>query len=200
MLTPMRSRMRRHTRPAGYISKSRKAEAVTLGRPGSRAFSFTGEFPDMADQQPVEAAPGRRQYTARRATGSYQAIRPDEPRRMPPINRYGVHFVTALCMLAAFVVVLGSIFAARVDRRAELMELIGSREESISELTLLCEKARSAIQTKSNDMNIRKEAVRIGLVSSKGETVHYLEAPKDAVITTIQNQSVIQSIASIWGN
>lgn len=200
MLTPMRSRMRRHTRPAGYISKSLKAEAVSLGRPGSRAFSFTGEFPDVADQQPVEAAPGRRQYTAHRTTGSYQAIRQDEPRRMPPINRFGVHFVTALCMLAVFVAVLGSFVAARFDQRDDLMELISSHEAEISELTVLCEQARSAIQKKTNDMNIRKEAVRIGLVSSKGETVHYLEAPADAVITTMQNQSVIQSIASIWGN
>ncbi|MDD6051553.1 MAG: hypothetical protein PUC00_09880 [Clostridiales bacterium] len=200
MLTPMRNRMRRHTRPAGYVSKSRKAEAVAFSRPGSRAFSFTGEFPDMADQQVVETAPGRRQYTARRANGSYQAVRQDEPRRMPPINRYGVHFVTALCMLFAFVVVLGSIFVARIDQRAELMNLISSREASVSELTAQCERTRSAIQAQSNDVNIRKEAVRMGLISSKGVAVHYLEAPSDAVITTMRDQSVIQSIASIWGN
>lgn len=199
MTTSMRSRMRRHTRPAGYVSKSCQAEAMSWGRPGSRAFSFNGEFPESADQQPVEAASRRRNYMASRNTGSYQAVRPDAPQRMPAINKYGVHFMTALGMLAVVAVMLGSVFVAKLDERARMLDTISSREARISELTVLCSDTRSAIQAQSNDVNIRQEAVRIGLISSKGVKVQYLEGPKDAVIT-MKDQTAIQSIASIWGN
>ncbi len=199
MITPMCSRMRRHTRPAGYVSKSRQAEAMAWGRPGSRTFSFTGEFPEVADQQPVEAPSRRRNYTASRNTGSYQVVRPDEPRRMPAINKYGVHFMTALTLIFVAAVVLGSFFVAKLDERAKVLELIASREERIAELTLLCSETSNAIKAQSNDVNIRQEAVRMGLISSKGVAVQYLEGPKDAVIT-LKDQTAIQSIASIWGN
>lgn len=198
MTTPMHSRMRRHTRPAGYVSKSCQAEAMSMGRPGSRAFSFNGEFPEAGDQQPVEATSRRRNYMASHNTGSYQAVRNDETRRMPAINKYGVHFVTALGMLAVVAVILGGIFAAKLNERAVIMDTISSREARISELTVLCSETRSAIQAQSNDVNIRTEAVRIGLISSKGAKVQYLEGPKDAVIT-MKEQTAIQSIASIWG-
>ena len=38
----------------------------------------------------------------------------------------------------------------------------------------------------------------MGLISSKGVNVQYLEAPQDAVIT-LADRSAIQSLASIWG-
>ena len=199
MTTPKRNHMRRHTRPAGYISKSRQSEAMAWGRPGSRAFSFTGEFPEMADQQPVEATGRRRNYTASHNTGSYHAVRQDETRRMPVINKYGVHFVTALAMLAVVAVVLGSFFFAKMDERGKVLDAINGREERISELTVMCGETRNAIQSQSNDVNIRQEAVRMGLISSKGVAVQYLEGPRDAVIT-LKDQTVIQSFASIWGN
>lgn len=198
MTTPMRNRMRRHTRPADYVSKSRQAEAMSWGRPGSRSFSFTGEFPDMADQQPVEATGRRRSYTSGHNTGSYHAIRQDETRRMPAINKHGVHFVTALTMLAVACVILGSILLVQLDQRSEIMNDINSRQARISELTVACNNTRDAIAVQSNDVNIHQEAVRIGLINSRGVDVEYLEGPTDAVIT-LKDQSVIQSLASIWG-
>lgn len=199
MITPMCSRMRRHTRPAGFVSKSRQAEAMVFGRPGSRTFSFTGEFPDVADQKPVEAPSRRRNYTASHHTGSYQAVRPDEPHRMPAINKYGVHFMTALTLVFTVAVVLSGFFVARLDERDRVLESIVRREKEIEELTLACSETSNEIKTQSNDVNIRSEARRMGLTSSKGEAVQYLEAPKDAVIT-LKDQTAIQSIASIWGN
>lgn len=198
MTTPMRSRMRRHTRPADYVSKSRQAEAVFSGRPGSRSFSFTGEFPDMADQQPVEATSRRRNYTAGHNTGSYHAIRQDETRRMPAINKYGVHYLTALAMFAVVFAILGSILFTQLGQRSKVLEAIQGREERISELTVKCGDTRDAIKAQSNDVNIRQEAVRMGLISSKGVAVEYLEGPTDAVIT-LKDQTVVQSFASIWG-
>ena len=72
-------------------------------------------------------------------------------------------------------------------------------EEYIAELTTRCSETRSRIQTRFNDVNIRLQALQMGLISSRGVEVQYLEAPKDAVIT-MKDQTVIQSFASIWGS
>lgn len=198
MTTPMRSGMRRHTRPAAFVSKTRRAESMAYGRPGSRSFSFTGEFPDMADQQPVEAYNGRRNHTAARTAGSYHAVRHDDMNHMPVINKYGVHFVTALAMFAVIFVILGCIVFTQLDERSNVIASIRARQERISELTTQCADTRTKIAAQSNDVNIRQEAVRMGLISSKGVAVQYLQAPQDAVIT-LKDQTAIQSLASIWG-
>lgn len=198
MTTPMRNRMRRSTRPADYISKSRQAEAAKWGRPGGCTFSFTGEFPDMADSQPVEAAGRRRNYMENRHTGSYHAIRQDDARRMPVINKHGVHVVTAMVLLMVMALGLGSVLLVQMGRRQEVRATIGYKQDRITVLTTECYQTERAIAAQSNDVNIRQEAVRMGLISSKGVNVHYLEAPADAVIT-LPDQTAIQSLASIWG-
>ena len=198
MTTPMRNRMRRHTRPADFVSKSRQAEAMAFSRPGGRSFSSTGEFPDMADQQPVEATGRRRNYTSARTTGSYQAIRQDDTSRMPAINKHGVHILPALVMLVALMVCLGSVLLVHMGERNEVQADINRKQDRINVLTVECANTERAIATQSNDVNIRQEAVRMGLISSKGVNVQYLEAPQDAVITMAE-ASVIQSLASIWG-
>ena len=50
----------------------------------------------------------------------------------------------------------------------------------------------------ANDMNIRKQAVLLGLISSRGVDVEYLSAPADAVIT-LPESTTVSSLASIWG-
>lgn len=198
MTTPMRNRMRRHTRPADYVSKSRQAEAMYSSRPGGRSFSFTGEFPDMQDQQPVEASSRRRSYTSGGHTGSYHAIRQDDTARMPAINKYGVHFMPAMVMLTVLAVFLFSIFLGQMDEREKIRHSIAAKQDRISVLQVECDRTNQAIAAQSNDVNIRQEAVRMGLISSKGVTVNYLQAPQDAVIT-LAGQSGISSLAAIWG-
>ncbi len=198
MTTPMRNRMRRHTRPADFVSKARQAEAMAFSRPGGCSFSFNGEFPDMADQQPVEAKGRRRNYTAGHNTGSYSAIRRDDARRMPPVNKHGVHLLPALVILMALVVGLGSILLVQMGERNAIQTAINHKQDRINVLTVECASTERAIASQSNDVNIRQEAVRMGLISSKGVDVQYLDAPQDAVITMAE-ASVIQSLASIWG-
>ncbi len=198
MTTPMRSRMRRHTRPADFVSKSRQAEAMSLGRPGGCSFSFTGEFPDMADPQPVEATGRRRNYMVASQTGGYHAIRQDDARRMPAINKHGVHVMTALVMLMALFVCLGSVLLVQLSERQEVQRAINRKQDRISVLSVACADTQREIAAQSNDVNIRQEAVRLGLISSKGVDVQYLDAPADAVIT-LPEQMSIQSLASIWG-
>lgn len=198
MTTPLRNHMRRHTRPADFVSKSRQAEAMTYGRPGGCSFSFTGEFPDMPDHQPVEATGRRRNYTSGRTTGSYHAIRQDDTARMPAINKHGVHVLPAMVMLAALVVCLGSVLLTQMSERESVQSAINYKQDRIAVLSGECANTERAIASQSNDVNIRQEAVRMGLISSKGVDVQYLEAPADAVIT-LADRSAIQSLASIWG-
>ncbi len=199
MTTPMRNYMHRSTRPAAFVSKSRQAEAVSFSRPGSRSFSFSGEFPVMGDQQPVEAMGHRRRnYTAAHNTGSYEAIRRDEARRMPPVNKHGVHVMPALVMFMALAVIMGSIFLTHMDQRSKVQSSINQKEIRAQQLDADCTATNRAIAAQSNDMNIRQEAVRIGLINSGGVNEIYLDPPADAVIT-MADSTVIQSLASIWG-
>ena len=198
MTTLTHGHMRRHTRPADFVSKSRKAEAMAFSRPGSRSFSFNGEFPDMADQQPVEASKRRRNYTTGHNTGSYQAVHQNDTARMPAVNKYGVQLVPALVMLLALVVCLGGVMITMFAQRENVQSAINYKQDRISVLAGECANTERAIASQSNDVNIRQEAVRMGLISSKGVHVQYLEAPQDAVIT-LADRSVIQSLASIWG-
>ena len=199
MTTPMRNRMHRHTRPADFVSKSCRAEALAFSRPGGRSFSFSGEFPVMGDQQPVEAlGQRRRNYTASHNIGSYDAIRRDEARRMPPFNKHGVHVMPALVLFMALAVLLGSVLLVQLDERNRVQAAIDQKQNRVNELTVECAAKELAIATQSNDMNIRVEAVRIGLISSKGVDVLYLDPPQDAVIT-LADSTAVQSLASIWG-
>lgn len=197
MTTPTRGRMRRQTRPAKYMSKSCQVENVSWSRPGSCSFSFTGEFPDVSDAQPVEVKSRRRSYTSGSSTGSYHAIRRDETHRMPVVNKHGVNIVAAAAMFIAVFVLLFGVVAAQLVERADVMTAINVKQDRINTLTAECASTRSAIAAQSNDMNIRQEAVRLGLISSRGVEVEYLQGPADAVIT-LKEQSVIQSLASIW--
>ena len=198
MTTPMRNRMRRHTRPADYISKSCQADAMASARPGGRSFSFSGEFPEMDSLHPVEAAARRRSYTTGHHTGGYHAIGQEDTRRVPAISKHGVHLVPALAMLAVLVLVLGSVMLVQLGRRNDIQRAINDRQDRIMVLDAACASTQGAIAAQSNDVNIRQEAVRMGLISSKGVAVMYLDAPTDAVITLPEN-TAISSLASIWG-
>lgn len=199
MTTPMRNHMRRSTRPAKFVSRSHQAESMAWGRPGNSSFSFSGEFPTMGDQQPVEACSSRRVYTSSRMTGGYRPVGRDDMQHMPAINKYGVQCGTGLVMLAVLLVVLGGIFMARFDVRGQIIDAIARSQDSINTLETKCTIKQNDIDALADSMNIRKEALRIGLISSRGVQVEYLDAPVNAVITQT-DQTAIQALASIWGN
>jgi hypothetical protein len=117
---------------------------------------------------------------------------------MPAINKYGVHVVPAMAALLVVVIFLCSIFAVQLDERAKIKKAIAAKQDRIGVLQVECGRTETAIAAQSNDVNIRQEAVRMGLISSKGVNVTYLEAPQDAVITTA-DQAVVAALASIWG-
>lgn len=198
MTTPMRNRMRRSTRPADYVSKARHAESVAAGRPGGCTFSFNGDFPDAYDPQPVEASSRRRNYTAGGQSGGYHAVRQDDAQRMPVINKHGVQGMTALAMLVVMMLVLGGILLGQMGQRSDIVNAINRKNDRVLTLAAECSRVKTNIAAQSNDMNIRKQAVLLGLISSRGVNVEYLAAPTDAVIT-LPESTGISSLASIWG-
>lgn len=199
MTTPMRSRMRRQTRPAKYMSRSCQAEAAAWNRPGSCSFSFTGEFPGMADdQQPVEATNRRRNYTAPgRTTGAYRAVGQEDTRRIPVISKYGLRFgaaMLAFVLLGVFAGLIGN----ELRQQGQLYTVIEAYNNEEASLKAACSQTRDSILTESDGVLVRQKALLLGMIDSAGVEVRTLQAPLNADIT-LAEQSLPYTLASIWG-
>lgn len=200
MTTPMRSRMRRQTRPAKYMSRACQAESAAWSRPGSCTFSFTGEFPGMADdQQPVEATNRRRNYTAPgRNTGAYRAVGQEDTRRNPVACKYGLRYGAAML---AFVLLLGMFAAfigAELHQQGQLYTVIEAYNNEENDLKAACNQTRSDILTESDGVLVRQKALLLGMIDSAGVEVRTLQEPQNADIT-LAEQALPYALASIWG-
>ena len=199
MTTPMRSRMRRQTRPAKYMSRSCQAEAAAWNRPGSCSFSFTGEFPGMADdQQPVEATNRRRNYTAPgRTTGAYRAVGQEDTHRIPVISKYGLRFgaaMLAFVLLGVFAGLIGN----ELRQQGQLYTVIEAYNNEEASLKAACSQTRDSILTESDGVLVRQKALLLGMIDSAGVEVRTLQAPQNADIT-LAEQSLPYTLAAIWG-
>lgn len=198
MLSAHSTGMHRHTRPAAYADKKMKRRAVKASRPGSYGFSFTGEFPEMPDWQPVEATERRRRYAvANGQTGSYQAVGSDGTMRMPAINRYGVRLGPAVAMLVVLAVLLAGFIVFQYAENTRMAKLLSEQVTRMDALAVEANTTLNEITLQSNGVNIRQEAMRIGLVNSRGVAVEYLDVPEDAVFAPGTNGT--QNLASVWG-
>ena len=198
MTYPMRNRMHRSTRPAAYVSKSAKNEQMYARRPGGHGFSFTGEFPEADDLQPVVATERRRQYTASRKEGAAHAVRHNEASRAAAFTRHGVRPGAALVLFMALFVALGCVMLGSMSQAAALNKSISARQASALALNTRCQTIEVQIAEQANDVNIRLEAIQMGMVSARGAEIEYLDAPENAVITLDDNTNIL-SLASVWG-
>lgn len=200
MTTPMRSRMRRQTRPAKYMSRSCQAEPAAWNRPGSCSFSFTGEFPGMADdQQPVEATSRRRDYTAPgRNTGAYRAVGQEDTRRIPVISKYGLRFGASMLAFVLLLGVFAGLIGNELHRQGQLYSVIEAYNNEATSLKTACDQTRSAIWTESDGMLVKQKALLLGMIDSAGVEVRTLQAPLNADIT-LAEQALPYTLASIWG-
>lgn len=200
MTTPMRSRMRRQTRPAKYMSKACQAESASWGRPGRSSFSFTGEFPDMNDPQPVEAGSRRRDYTASgRNTGAYRALGQEDTYRVPPVSKHGVHFSAAIAMVVVMVAVFAVLIGSELSARDRFEAAIAEGNIAIEQLNANCANLKDDIDVESSDAVMRQKATGLGLTLSRDADIRMLEAPKDAHITLTEQAGLSPSLAAIWG-
>lgn len=200
MTTPMRSRMRRQTRPAKYMSRSCQAESAAWSRPGSGRFSFTGEFPGMAeDQQPVEASRRRRDYTAaRRETGAYRAVGREDTRRSPIACKYGLRYGAAIMTFVLLLSVFAAAIGAELHQQGQLLHSMNEYSADVEKLKVSCNDMRETIRQESDDVLMQQKALLLGMINSAGVEVHTLYGPDNAEIT-LAGQTMPYTLASIWG-
>ena len=198
MLSARFSGMHRHTRPAAYADKKMKRRAAKASRPGSYGFSFTGEFPEMPDWQPVEATERRRRYAvASGQTGSYRAVGSDGTMRIPVINRYGVRLGPAIILLVLLAALLAGLVVMQFSENTRMAKLLSEQVERMDSLAAETNTTLSEITIQSSGMNIRQEATRIGLMSSHGVVREYLDVPADALFGP-GTMGGTQDLASVW--
>lgn len=199
MLSAYMHGMHRHTRPSAYADKKQqRRSAQSTSRPGAYGFSFSGEFPEAPSAMPVEAAGRRRHYTAPSGqTGSYQAVGSQGTMRLPAINRYGVRLGPAIVLFVFFAALLAGLVVWQYAGNTRLSKLISEQEQRMVNLGAEADQTLSEISVQSSGVNIRQEATRIGLKSSRGVTVEYLNVPKDAVFGP--GAGGVQDMASVLG-
>ncbi|MGN0794084.1 MAG: hypothetical protein ACI4MG_06365 [Aristaeellaceae bacterium] len=198
MLSAQLMGMHRHTRPAAYADKKMKRRAVNASRPGAYGFSFTGEFPEMSDWQPVEATDRRRRYAMPNGqTGSYQALGRESAAPMRAVNRYGICLRPAIVMLTVLALLLSGLVVYQYAENARIAKLLSEQTQRMDKLAVEANTTLSDIAAQSNGVNIRQEATRIGLKSSRGVAVEYLSVPEDAMFGP-GISSGTQDLANIW--
>lgn len=199
MLSARSTGMHRHTRPAAYADKKMKRRAVKASRPGSYGFSFTGDFPEMPGWQPVEATERRRRYAvASGQTGSYRAVGSDGTMRMPIINRYGVRLGPAVIALVLLAALLAGFIVWQFSENTRVSKLLSEQTARMDSLAIEAYTTLNEITVQSSGVNIRQEATRIGLMSSRGVVVEYLDVPADAVFSPGAAGGT-QDLASVLG-
>lgn len=199
MLSAFFSGMHRHTRLSRYVDKRKMKRTVRATRPGAQGFSFTGEFPEMENWRPVEATGRRRDYTRPSVEKStYRAVGNEDTTRLPIVNRYGVRFGAAMVYFVVLGVLLAGTAIWASAGNAGVSMRLAAQERRMEELNETSSSTLSEIARRSSGVNIRQEAGRIGLMSSHGMDVKYLEVPEDATIGP-GTLSTTQDMASIWG-
>lgn len=182
MLNAAFSGMHRHTKPAAYADKKMKRRAVKAARPGSYGFSFSGEFPEAPDYMPVQATDRRRRYVEPSGqTGSYEPVGSDGTMRIPMVNRYGIRLLPAIVMLVLLASVLAGFVVMQYAENTRISKQLSAQTYRMDELAVEINATLNQITQQSNGVNIRQEAMRIGLHSSRGVVVEYLDVPADAV-------------------
>lgn len=172
---------------------------IRATRPGAQGFSFTGEFPEIENWRPVEATGRRRDYTRPSVEKStYRAVGNEDTNRLPIVNRYGVRFGAAMVYFVVLSALMAGLSIWAYAGNAGVSMRLAAQETRVKELNTTANETISEIARRSSGVNIRQEAGRIGLMSSRGMDVKFLEVPEDATIGP-GTLTTTQDMANIWG-
>lgn len=199
MLNAFFTGMHRHTKAAAYADRRKQQRDRRMQRPGAYGFTFSGEFPEVHDTQPVMANDRRRCYTAYGMnTSGYQPVTEPNTKLDLGVNRYGMRLLPAICSFVALIFVLACFWGNLLTEKQRVVNQIEAHQRYINQTRAANDADQRDIDEKSSDVNIQQEAVRIGMVSSKGEERHELYVPANAVLGPGVLQSV-QSLAALLG-
>ncbi len=191
--------MQRYTRLSDYIDRKKMNRTKRANRPGNQGFTFTGDFPEAHDWQPVEAQRFRRSYTDPSGDGGVSdVVAAQVEERLPLVSRYGVRTGLAVTVLAVFAALLCALWVGAYSVNAGLSRQLAQQEVRVETLTQSGVQLRSEIAVASSEVNVRQEAVRIGLRSSHGMAWEYVSVPTNAVIDPA-SYGLRQNTASIFG-
>ncbi|MBQ2952689.1 MAG: hypothetical protein IJE07_03960 [Clostridia bacterium] len=200
MLSAMFSGMHRYTRSSSYVNRKKMKQTIRASRPGNQGFVFTGDdFPGERDWLPVEAVRQPRSYMQPVGPGSVNdSVRSQVNERVPVISRYGVRMNVAIVMLALFALLLCGVwmcfYAGNAGASSRLAEQ-AVRMESLQQTSVTLE---SEIAMRSSGINVRQEATRIGLKSSRGMSMNYISVPSAAEVNPA-TYGLRQDVASLLG-
>lgn len=200
MLSALFSGMHRYTRSSRYVNRKKMKQTIRASRPGNQGFSFTGEFPEAEDWMPVEAMRRPRSYTSPAQDGGVNdAVNSSVSERLPIVSRYGVRLGAGVALLTLWVALLSAVLIGAYSVNAGLSKGLAQqavRMETLSEDSITLQ---SEIASRSSGVNVRQEAVRIGLTSSRGMDTEYITVPENAVIDPASYGLLRQDVASVYG-
>ena len=183
MLSAYFTGMRRYTRSSGYVNRKKMKQTIRAGRPGNLGFHFTGDFPESEDWTPVEAVRRPRSYTSPAQDGGVsQAVGVGVSERLPTFSRYGVRLGMGVALLAVWVAILCGVLISAYSVNAGLSKRLAQQAVRMEVLQEDSITLQSEIARRSSGVNVRQEAVRIGLTSSRGMPTEYVSVPDSAVI------------------
>lgn len=200
MLRTVFSGMRRYTRSSGYVNRKKMKQTIRANRPGNQGFRFKGDnFPETYDWQPVEAMRGPRSYMNPSSEGGMSSVvTSDVKERMPVFSRYGVRLSVAIPMLALFALLLCAIWMGLYSVNAELASRVAQQSARIENLQETAVTLESEIAMRTSGINVRQEAARIGLKSSRGMSSKYVSVPAGMAVNPA-SYGLRQDVASLLG-
>lgn len=179
MLNAIFNGMHLHTRASGYADRTRQGRIKRGQRPGAYSFTFSGEFPEIRDMQPVESSVRSRDYMAHGSmTGGYRPVGSMDTARDPIVSRFGVKLMPALAALMLLVACMGIALGLMEAQCTSLSKQITAQMTEKGTIEDQTDKTLEAMAKLSDDVTIRRAAVKLGLVSSEGVAPISLTAPE----------------------
>lgn len=199
MLSEMFSGMRRYKRVARFVDRKKMKQTVKATRIGRQSISFTGDFPEAGDWTPVETFGCRRSYMQpAREQGLERAIGTEDVGRLSIFSEHGVRLGAAVAMLVVLAAVLGGAWVMAHADNAGVAKRLAQQETRMQTLETQTTTLRSEIASRSSGVNVRQEAVRIGLRNSRGTQSAYVDVP-DAATIDPANFGLQRDTASVFG-
>lgn len=199
MLSAWFSGMHCYTRSSKFVNRKKMKQTVKANRPGNQGFSFTGEFPEAEDWTPVEAMGRRRSYMSpsdvQNARGAVSA---QDVGREGICSEHGMRLSVALALLFVFGALLCSVWLSAYSVNAGVSKRLAQQDVRMETLNVEATTIRSEIASRSSGVNVRQEALRIGLKNSRGMDLEYVDVPADAVIDPT-SYGLQRDMASVFG-
>ena len=191
--------MRRYKRVARFVDRKKMKQTVRTNRSNGQSISFSGDFPEAGNWTPVEAFGCRRSYMQPAAEkGIERVVGSEDVGRLSLFSEHGVRLGAGVTMLVVLAAVLCGIWVWTYSQNSGVSKRLAMQETRMVSLAEESTTLRSEIASRSSGVNVRQEALRIGLKRSTGAANAYVDVPSDAVIDPA-TYGLMRDTASVFG-